>query len=122
MKMLKQMMISALLLGSVFVGKGFAGEIKKCANIQIKNLYVEGARDDGLYGKDAANKIVITIAEACDGFTNFYVPLNEPAYGAMLTVILNAKNTTSNMSFWYDIDSGLSNISNWREIDLVGID
>ncbi|MGL1903197.1 MAG: hypothetical protein OCC49_13735 [Fibrobacterales bacterium] len=120
MKILKPLMIGAVLLGSVFVGNGFAGAIKKCENIQISKIHIEGERDDSQVGSNVSNMVVLeTRTDVCDGFRLFYIRLKNPSYSAMLTTILNAKNTATELDLYYDVDSSIEGATGWREIDIV---
>ncbi|MGL1934360.1 MAG: hypothetical protein OCD01_05050 [Fibrobacterales bacterium] len=121
MKMLKQIMIGAVLLASVFAGNAFAGDISTCVDVQIKNLIVEGDRDDGATGADVSNKILLIPKNTCNTNTVFYINLKETSYSAMFTLLLNAKNSGAALDITYDVDSALPSLSTWREIKVVNL-
>ncbi|MGL1934368.1 MAG: hypothetical protein OCD01_05090 [Fibrobacterales bacterium] len=97
MKILKQMMVGAVLLASVFAGNAFAvGEIM-CENVQVKNLYVQGSRTDY---PSHANRILIRPVTQCGANPYLFMHLNKPEYSAILTLILNSQNTGKRLDFY----------------------
>ncbi len=100
--MLKQLMIGALLLTSVFASNSFAEEGSYCADVTIDVIYASGNRS----GDYAAHtqKLIIRTTVLCNNSTFLYVDFNNPAYSSMLTLIMNAQNTGKKLGFFVKKD------------------
>ncbi len=115
--MLKQIMVGAVLLASVFAGNAFSSTLHVCDNVEIKDLYANGNRYD-VDGKLYAKTIVVTPRELCGNKPHFYIGYDNPGYSAMLTLMLNAMNTGTKMNIYINNDGagipGASEIVNVR--------
>ncbi|MGL1934367.1 MAG: hypothetical protein OCD01_05085 [Fibrobacterales bacterium] len=103
MKMLKQMMVGAVLLVSVFAGNAFSNPVLSCANVEVKDLYANGTRYD-IGAIDQTNTILVTPRVPCGKKPNFYIAYNNPGYSSMLTLILNAMNTGTKLVIYINDD------------------
>ncbi|MGL1903199.1 MAG: hypothetical protein OCC49_13745 [Fibrobacterales bacterium] len=119
MKMLKQMMISVVLIASVFAGNSFAGNLKQCPNLQIDHLISYGDRDDLPHGPDVSNKIALIPKTSCYGVDVLYLSLSDISYSAMLTMLMSAKNSARSITISYDEDSGLPTLPTWKLIKVI---
>ncbi|MGL1903196.1 MAG: hypothetical protein OCC49_13730 [Fibrobacterales bacterium] len=95
MKMLKQMMIVMGLLGSLI-----SVNAALCSNVIIKNIYAESDRYDD--AKTLSNKLVVEPVEQCGAKKYFYVGLDKPAYGAMLTMLLTSMSSGQGLDIAID--------------------
>ncbi|MGL1903205.1 MAG: hypothetical protein OCC49_13775 [Fibrobacterales bacterium] len=117
MKNIQQLIISAVLLGSLFPGNSFA-EKMWCNDVEIMNIYATGNRDDTY--ESHSQKLIVEPKVKCGINQYFFVEYNNPSYSSMLTLILNAKNTGGTISVLVDNVSNDENTLRSAEIQVIG--
>ncbi len=98
MKIFKQLMIGTMLLVSVLTTEAMSED--KWCEISILHLSANGNRTDAY--STHSQTFVITPKEQCGLNRYLYVRFNNPAYSTMLTLALNAKNTSSLLNVLID--------------------
>ncbi|MGL1903206.1 MAG: hypothetical protein OCC49_13780 [Fibrobacterales bacterium] len=76
--------------------------MKHCKNVKIAHLYAEGNRNDSPDGLTHAQKLIIQPVTPCGTNVYFYVKLDNPAYGAMLTLLLTSMSTSATLDIYID--------------------
>ncbi|MGL1934361.1 MAG: hypothetical protein OCD01_05055 [Fibrobacterales bacterium] len=120
MKMFKNLMISAVLLGTVFSSNSFAETIL-CDKVEIKQIFAIGERDDSVSGATQENKLLVEPVTQCGDKVYFYIPFNSPSYSSMLTLILNAQNSGKTLKVLLNTNDATEKTSHSNRILWVSI-
>ncbi|WP_419227331.1 hypothetical protein [Alteromonas sp. OM2203] len=80
-----------LMLALTLPAYSYAGVVS-CNDMTVKNVTVEGKRDDGFYFE---NKLIVEYNQPCAGKKYTHTNLSNPAFNGFLSIALAAKSTDS---------------------------